>query len=139
MVVAQSSVSWVRYVRLTRRPQICASPSTQFALGSPAAKSRSCASAARSGFAWTAAREASGVRCRFHDLRHTVVTRLLEAGQPFAVVADIMGWSRATVVRMAKRYAHIGNSARRPAIAALDGPAESTNHKQQATAQRRTR
>ena len=70
--------------------------------------------------AWTTARESAGVQCRFHDLRHTVVTRLLEAGQPFAVVADIMGWSPATAVRMVKRYGHIGPSARRQAMASLD-------------------
>ena len=70
--------------------------------------------------AWTTARTAADVRCRFHDLRHTVVTRLLEAGQPFAVVADIMGWSPATAMRMMKRYGHIGNPARRQAMAALD-------------------
>lgn len=69
---------------------------------------------------WTTARTASGVTCRFHDLRHTAVTRLLEAGQPFAVVAEIMGWSPATSVRMAKRYGHIGDSVRRQAMTALD-------------------
>lgn len=68
----------------------------------------------------TTAREIAGVQCRFHDLRHTVVTRLLEAGQPFAVVADIMGWSSSTAVRMVKRYGHIGNAARTNAMAALD-------------------
>jgi len=72
--------------------------------------------------AWLRAKETAGVTCRFHDLRHTAVTRLLEAGQPFAVVADIMGWSAATSVRMAKRYGHIGESARRQAMAALDAP-----------------
>jgi integrase len=70
--------------------------------------------------AWTTAREKAGVHCRFHDLRHTVVTRLLERGQPLAVVADIMGWSPATASRMARRYSHIGNSARREAMAVLD-------------------
>ena len=59
---------------------------------------------------WTTARTAAGISCRFHDLRHTAVTRLLESGQPFAVVAEIMGWSPATSVRMAKRYGHIGDS-----------------------------
>lgn len=49
------------------------------------------------------------------------MTRLLEAGQAFAVVAEIMGWSPATAVRMAKRYGHIGPSARRAAMAVLDG------------------
>lgn len=41
--------------------------------------------------AWTTARNTADVRCRFDDLRHTTCTRLLERGQPFAVVADIMG------------------------------------------------
>ena len=68
---------------------------------------------------WTTARDASGVQCRFHDLRHMVCTRLLEAGQPFAVVAEIMGWSPGTAMRMMKRYGHIGPSAKRAAMAAL--------------------
>jgi integrase len=63
----------------------------------------------------------TGVKCRFHDLRHTTITRLLERGQAFAVVAEIMGWSAGTAVRMAKRYGHIGPSAKRVAMAALDG------------------
>ena len=54
--------------------------------------------------AWRTAKTTSGIACRFHDLRHTVVTRLLEAGQSFAVVADIMGWSAATGVRMANDF-----------------------------------
>jgi len=72
--------------------------------------------------AWTTARTAAGTQCRFHDLRHTTVTRLLERGQPFAVVAAIMGWSAGTSVRMAKRYGHIGPSAQRQAMATLDAP-----------------
>ena len=40
---------------------------------------------------WTTARESAGVSCRFHDLRHTTVTRLLERGVAFAIVATIMG------------------------------------------------
>ena len=38
--------------------------------------------------------ESEPLQCRFHDLRHTAVTRLLEAGIPYPVVASIMGWSR---------------------------------------------
>jgi integrase len=56
------------------------------------------------------------VTCRFHDLRHTGCTRILEAGVPFGVVAEIMGWSASTAVRMAKRYGHIGQAARREAV-----------------------
>jgi integrase len=43
--------------------------------------------------AWEAAKVRAGVQCRFHDLRHTGCTRMLEAGIPFSVVATIMGWS----------------------------------------------
>ena len=44
--------------------------------------------------------------CRFHDLRHTAVSRMLNAGVPMAKVAKIAGWSTATMVRMAARYGH---------------------------------
>jgi integrase len=70
--------------------------------------------------AWTTARIHATVSCRFHDLRHTTVTRLLERGVPFAVVATIVGWSAATSVRMSKRYGHIGQSTQRTAMALLD-------------------
>jgi hypothetical protein len=41
---------------------------------------------------------------------------MLEGGQPFSVVASIMGWSASTTVRMAKRYGHIGHVAQRRAV-----------------------
>ncbi len=63
--------------------------------------------------------ESEPIRCRFHDLRHTAVTRLLEAGIPYPVVASVMGWSAATAIRMAKRYGHIGNHALRAAVDVL--------------------
>jgi integrase len=65
---------------------------------------------------WEAAKKRAGVTCRFHDLRHTGCTRMLEAGVPFSVVSEIMGWSASTAVRMMKRYGHIGQSARRDAV-----------------------
>ena len=72
---------------------------------------------------WTSARKVAGVWCRFHDLRHTCITRLLERGVPLAVVASLMGWSPATTARMAQRYAHFGDSAQRRAMETLDPPA----------------
>ena len=72
--------------------------------------------------AWTSARKAGEVQCRFHDLRHTCITRLLERGVPLPVVASLMGWSPATTTRMAKRYAHFGDSAQRQAMETLDSP-----------------
>jgi integrase len=44
--------------------------------------------------------------CRFHDLRHTAVSRMLNAGVRIAKVAKILGWSTAIMVRMAARYGH---------------------------------
>ena len=70
--------------------------------------------------AWESAKENADVEVRFHDLRHTVVTRMLEGGAPLSVVAAILGWSPATTVRMAKRYGHIGQVAQRQAVELLD-------------------
>ncbi len=65
--------------------------------------------------------ESEPLKCRFHDLRHTAVTRLLEGGIPYPVVASMMGWSAATAIRMAKRYGHIGSQALRDAADVLGG------------------
>jgi integrase len=60
------------------------------------------------------------LQCRFHDLRHTACTRLLEGGVPYPIVATIMGWSASTAIRMAKRYGHIGQRAMRQAMEVLE-------------------
>ena len=64
--------------------------------------------------AWRALRDAAGLpKLRFHDLRHTVVTRLLEAGEPDHVVESITGHlSR----RMLEHYSHIRLSAKKQAL-----------------------
>jgi integrase len=72
--------------------------------------------------AWEAAKRRAKVTCRFHDLRHTACTRMLEGGVPYPVVASIMGWSAATAIRMSKRYGHIGQKAHLQAVACLEGP-----------------
>jgi integrase len=72
--------------------------------------------------AWQNALDRADVRCRFHDLRHTACTRMLEAGVPLSVVANLFGWSAATTTTMAKRYGHISDGAQRQAVSALDGP-----------------
>lgn len=69
---------------------------------------------------WESVKDDTGVAVRFHDLRHTCVTRMLEGGAPLSVVASILGWSPATTVRMAKRYGHIGQVALRQAVELLD-------------------
>lgn len=76
---------------------------------------------------WESVKEDTGVTIRFHDLRHTCVTRMLEGGVPLSVVASILGWSPATTTRMMKRYGHIGQVAQRQAVEVLDGtPAKKT-------------
>jgi integrase len=75
--------------------------------------------------AWEAAKIRAGMQARFHDLRHTGCTRMLEAGVPFPVLASLMGWSPATTVRMAKRYGHIGQKALRSAVEAISSYAPS--------------
>ena len=69
---------------------------------------------------WESVKRRTGVVVRFHELRHTCVTRMLEGGVPLSVVASILGWSPATTARMAKRYGHIGQVAMRQAVEVLD-------------------
>jgi integrase len=68
--------------------------------------------------AWEAAKKRAGVSCRFHDLRHTCCTHLLDAGVSFPIAAEILGWSASTAVRMAREiYGHVGLHARQQAVA----------------------
>jgi integrase len=43
---------------------------------------------------------------RFHDLRHSAVSRLIAAGVPIPMIAKIVGWSQSTMAKMAARYGH---------------------------------
>jgi hypothetical protein len=76
---------------------------------------------------WRVAFEAvcrrAGIQMRFHDHRHTAVTRMLRGGVPLTTVAQIVGWSLSTIYLMAKRYAHILQPAMRTAVAVLEGKA----------------
>jgi integrase len=67
--------------------------------------------------AWETVREASNVKCRLHDLRHSFCTKLAEAGVPESTMLDMMGHVSAAMLR---RYSHI-RAQRRDAIAALEG------------------
>ena len=53
--------------------------------------------------------------------RLSVVIRLLEARNPYPVVASILGRSAATATRVAKSYGHIGQKALRDAVDGLGG------------------
>ncbi len=56
---------------------------------------------------------------RFHDLRHSAATKMLENGVPIATVAQVLGWSASTAIRMAKRYGHIRPEAQRHALESI--------------------
>jgi integrase len=69
---------------------------------------------------WESAKAASKVKCRFHDLRHSACTKLVERGVPLPVIASLLGWSAGTTVRMARRYGHISVEAQRNAVGRLE-------------------
>lgn len=56
--------------------------------------------------AWNAACKRAGIKYRFHDLRHTAVSRMINAGVPLTKIGKIVGWAPSTVVYMATVYGH---------------------------------
>ena len=56
-------------------------------------------------------------RLRFHDLRHTWATRLVQAGVDIYAVQKLGRWKRITMV---ERYGHHYTESLRPGIEALD-------------------
>jgi integrase len=67
--------------------------------------------------AWTAARTSAKVNCRWHDMRHTFVSRLAESHASDATIMSLAGHlSR----KMMERYSHTRAEAKRSAIEILD-------------------
>lgn len=69
--------------------------------------------------AWKSAKKAAGVKCRWHDMRHTAVSRVAAGGATDGTLQDIFGWMSPDMI---KRYSHVRLSAKRKAVAVLDGP-----------------
>ena len=66
--------------------------------------------------AWDNIRKDAGVSCRLHDLRHTALTKMAEAGVPESTMLSLAGhMSRA----MLERYSHIRMAAKRTAVESL--------------------
>lgn len=67
---------------------------------------------------WENARDRAGVSCRFHDLRHTAISRMAEAGVPDAIIMALAGHVSRS---MLERYSHISLVGKRRAVEALEG------------------
>jgi integrase len=70
---------------------------------------------------------------RFHDLRHTAASRMADEGADAFTLASIFGWSD---IRMALRYTHAPDEAKRQAVENLvksnwTGDESVTNEKRQ--------
>ena len=62
------------------------------------------------------------VSVRFHDLRHSAVSRMIAARVPLPIIAKIVGWSAGTMAKMAARYGHFGMEELRSAVEAINQP-----------------
>lgn len=77
----------------------------------------------------TACRKAGIEDFRFHDLRHTCASWLVQAGIPLDVVQDILGHHDITMTR---RYAHRATDAKRKALEAVfDGTIQAQSNSQE--------
>lgn len=61
------------------------------------------------------------IMVRFHDLRHSAVSRMIAARVPLPMIAKIVGWSAGTMAKMAARYGHFGIEELRDAVEAING------------------
>jgi integrase len=63
-------------------------------------------------------------RLRFHDLRHSAVSRMIAARVPIPIIAKVVGWSSSTMAKMAARYGHFGIEELRSAVESISTPAK---------------
>jgi integrase len=68
--------------------------------------------------AWHSLTQAAGFAgLRFHDLRHTFITHMVELGVPLGVIQTFVGHMSA---RMVRHYTHVSGGAARKAVELLD-------------------
>jgi integrase len=83
--------------------------------------------------AWIKVRKNAGVKGRWHDNRHTLVTELAESGAGDEVIMSIAGHvSRA----MLSRYSHVRMEAKRRALDGIAARQRSADEKRQQEAER---
>jgi integrase len=69
--------------------------------------------------AWQQAKKATRVECRWHDLRHSFVSRVAAGGATDGTIQAIAGWMSP---KMIERYSHVRNEAKRAAVSVLHKP-----------------
>ncbi len=67
--------------------------------------------------AWTNAKQTARVSARWHDLRHTFVSRIAEGQVSDATIMALAGHLSG---KMKEKYSHVRQEAKRQAIATLD-------------------
>ena len=68
--------------------------------------------------AWASLTEKANLKgLRFHDLRHTFITHMIERGAPVALIQSLVGHVNA---RMVRHYTHVTTGAARNPVALLD-------------------
>jgi integrase len=72
---------------------------------------------------WQNLKRRTGVSCRFHDLRHTVATKMAEAGNSESTMLALLGHMSRV---MLERYSHVRMAAKRKAVEALSLPKATT-------------
>ena len=71
---------------------------------------------------WKTACDDAGISdLRFHDLRHTAATRMVQGGADLVTVRDILGHSN---IKMTVKYAHSTPESRKQAVELLDAVSE---------------
>jgi integrase len=71
--------------------------------------------------AWQQAKKAAQVECRWHDLRHSFVSRVAAGGATDGTIQAIAGWMSP---KMIERYSHVRNEAKRAAVSVLHNPGQ---------------
>jgi integrase len=69
-------------------------------------------------------------RLRFHDLRHSAVSRMIAARIPIPIIAKVVGWSPSTMAKMTARYGHFGVEELRSVVESISSPAFVTGYPQ---------
>jgi len=72
--------------------------------------------------AWTRIRKTTGIQCRWHDLRHTFISRLAEGPVSDSTIKALAGHISP---KMLARYSHVRNAVLHAAVRRLEAPPNS--------------